>query len=324
MVNETARQSVQFIEIDEENGGQRVDNFLFKTLKGVPKSHIYRLLRRGEVRINGGRVKPGRKLEPGDTLRLPPIRPGNRLATEDPSHRLIETIKKSIIYEDNLMLIINKPAGVAVHGGSGVSAGVIEALRAFRDGDRTLELVHRLDRETSGCLMVARRRAWLRRVHTALRERQAIRKRYLAIVHGRWPKRRRKVDAPLAKNVLQSGERVSRVAADGKAALTRFTLLAFDGDYSLLAAEPVTGRTHQIRVHCSHAGCPIVGDPRYGDEVRDRAVRPARMMLHAASVAFPGGEDTGDHTDPELIEVTAPADRWFDDFVNKIKKYNKL
>lgn len=316
---ETTRQSVQFIEIDEESDGQRVDNFLFRTLKGVPKSHIYRLLRRGEVRVNSGRVKPGRKLESGDTVRLPPIRQGDRATLEDPSHDLIETIKKSIIYEDDRMLIINKPAGVAVHGGSGISAGVIEALRAFRRDDGMMELVHRLDRETSGCLMVARKRAWLRRVHAALRERRLVRKRYIAIVYGRWPRRRRKVEVPLEKNTLKSGERLSRVATGGKPALTRFTLVAWDGEYSVVEAEPVTGRTHQIRVHCAHAGFPIVGDPKYGDDARDRASRPARMMLHAASVVFPPAND-----DSELMEVTAPLDQPFSEMCDKINKYNKI
>lgn len=295
---------VQIIEIDEESVGQRIDNYLHRELKGVPRSHIYKLLRRGEVRLNGGRIKASTRLQAGDRLRLPPVRTSQGVEHRDTPEWIAQKIVNSIIYKDNRMLIINKPAGVAVHGGSGISGGVIEVLRRLYPKEKALQLVHRLDRETSGCLMVARRRSSLRLLQTALRERQMLHKYYRVIVHGQWPVDLTSVKVALVKNTLQSGERYSRVSGEGKASRTRYQLLATDGNFSLLQAEPVTGRTHQIRVHCAHSGHPIVGDPKYGDSLLDKPVRQMghkRMMLHAYRLEI-----------SSLADGDAPLDTPFD------------
>ncbi len=306
---------VQFLAIDEESAGQRIDNYLFRILKGVPKSHVYRLLRRGEVRINGGRAKPTRKLLGGDTIRLPPIRTGDPDETSKPSFRLLETIGNSVIYEDDHMLVVNKPAGIAVHGGSGISAGVIEALRAIRPEEPHLELVHRLDRGTSGCLMIARRRSALRTLQGWLREKQALSKYYHVIVHGQWLASRTEVALALQKNTLKSGERVSRVDNDGKPSLTRFRVLEAGRHLSLLEAQPVTGRTHQIRVHCATCRCPVVGDEKYGDEALDRLLAPPRMMLHARRLVLPSLE-----TASRTLVIEADLDARFLALIGNIKQ----
>ena len=224
--------------LDGEFAGQRLDNYLMRTLKGVPRTRIYRIIRKGEVRVNGKRAKADTRLAGGDVIRIPPVRStaggGQAFSRLD--------IEKTIIYEDKLMLIINKPAGIAVHGGSGVSAAVIESLRLERPDEKHLELVHRLDRDTSGCLMIAKRRSRLKALHVALNERNQVTKRYVAVVRGNWPKRRQQVDVPLTRSHLASGERISRVDPDGKACLTRFRSLAVAPGYSLVACEPVTGR----------------------------------------------------------------------------------
>ncbi|MEX2489969.1 MAG: RluA family pseudouridine synthase [Pseudomonadales bacterium] len=295
---------VRFIEIDEESAGQRLDNYLIRELKGVPKSRIYRIIRKGEVRLNKRRVRPDTRVGAGDSLRLPPVRTGVSAPVEGTAelHRIIE---KSIIYEDNVMLIVNKPAGLAVHGGSGVKAGLIEALRAARPNARHLELIHRLDRDTSGCLMIAKRRSYQRLVQQALREKAGLKKVYLAIVHGQWPIRLRRVSASLERQVLASGERISRVSEAGKRSMTQFERLGESGQLSVVEAVPVTGRTHQIRVHCQHAGYPIAGDEKYGDEDRDRRLNRkgyTRMMLHAHRLEIPA---LGDYPP---VSVEAPLD----------------
>jgi 23S rRNA pseudouridine955/2504/2580 synthase len=309
MAGETGsdRTAVQFIEIDADYAGQRIDNYLFRELKGVPKSRVYRILRRGEVRLNGKRVKPDRKLSAGDTLRIPPVRMGDEKSASRPGHAMIDKVLKSIIYEDNLIFILNKPAGIAVHGGSGISAGIIETLRQLKPEERGLELVHRLDRDTSGCLMVSRRRSALRKLQAALREKTAqnqesegMHKFYTVIVSGKWPRRKTLVDLPLTKNMLASGERVSRVAADGRPSVTRFRLLATAGELSLLEAEAVTGRTHQIRVHCAASGYPVLGDEKYG------GLAAARMMLHASRLVIPNWGEEG-----QTLELEAPEDAAF-------------
>ncbi|WP_457675580.1 23S rRNA pseudouridine(955/2504/2580) synthase RluC [Thiolapillus sp.] len=284
--------SVRYLTVDERGDGQRIDNFLLRELKGVPRTLVYRLLRKGEVRVNKGRVKAGRKLVAGDVVRIPPVRLPEANTPGSPPGWQIEKIEKSIIYEDNLLLIINKESGLAVHGGSGISFGVIELLRASRPGEKSLELAHRLDRDTSGCLMLARRRSALRTLQQLQREGR-VRKRYLALLAGQWSRDRQQVKVPLKKNTLKSGERVVRVDAAGKHAHTEFRVLRRFADATLVEAEIKTGRTHQIRVHAQYLGTPILGDEKYGDEQANRAFRKLglkRLFLHAASLRFPWPE----------------------------------
>ena len=276
---------VQLVEIDEHNEGQRLDNFLLAHLKGVPRAWVYRVLRKGEVRVNKGRCKPAYRLQTGDLVRIPPVRQAERQHGSPPEEQILK-IHNSICYEDNLLLIVNKPAGLAVHGGSGVSHGVIEILRAARPDAPFLELAHRLDRETSGCLMLAKRRSALTRLQE-LQRAGRIEKRYLALLGGRIRKGAWRADLPLRKNTLQGGERVVRVDPQGKPAVTRFKVLRRFADATLVEATLETGRTHQIRVHAAANGTPILGDPKYGDEGANRHFRDLglrRLFLHAASL----------------------------------------
>ncbi|MEH6472939.1 MAG: 23S rRNA pseudouridine(955/2504/2580) synthase RluC [Halopseudomonas sp.] len=277
---------VQLVEITEENEGQRIDNFLLTRLKGVPKALIYRILRKGEVRVNKGRIKAPYRLVVGDIVRVPPLRLPEEKVQSTIGAGLTKTLEQAIMFENDQLLVINKPSGLAVHGGSGISLGMIEALRQMRPDSKFLELVHRLDRDTSGAVMVAKKRSTLKALHEDLRQGR-ISKIYHALVLGRWSKRLTKVDAPLKKNELKSGERVVRVDADGKASITEFRLLeSFEG-CSLIEAKPVTGRTHQIRVHTLHAGHPIIGDPKYGDEYLNKQMKGQgvkRLFLHAAEL----------------------------------------
>ncbi len=278
---------VQLLTIDENHDGQRLDNFLLGLLKGVPRSWVYRVLRRGEVRVNKGRCKPDRRLCIGDIVRVPPVRQSERQIT-GPSAKAIVNIEKSIIYEDNRLLIINKPSGVAVHGGSGLSHGVIEILRASRPDAPYLELAHRLDRETSGCLMLAKKRSALRTLQE-LQRAGAIEKRYTALLLGGSHKGAWRTDLPLRKNTLQSGERVVRVDPEGKAAVTHFKVVRRFAQAMLVEARLETGRTHQIRVHAAARGMPILGDPKYGDEASNSHFRKLglrRLFLHASSLRF--------------------------------------
>ncbi|MGA7799730.1 MAG: 23S rRNA pseudouridine(955/2504/2580) synthase RluC [Gammaproteobacteria bacterium] len=284
--------AVRTVEVDPEDADQRVDNFLMRHLKGVPRSRIYRILRRGEVRVNGRRTGPEYRICAGDKVRIPPVRTG-AVSAAGPVP-VPPGLASSILYEDDRFLVLDKPAGMAVHGGSGVSHGVIEALRALRPQARFLELAHRLDRDTSGCLLVAKRRSALRAVHELLRT-GGVEKRYLALVQGRWQGGVRSVDAPLRKNQLRSGERMVRVDATGKSAHTLFRPVTAFGQATLVEAELGTGRTHQIRVHAAHIGHPIAGDEKYGDPAFNRAMRSLgvrRLFLHAHSLAFsePGGD----------------------------------
>ena len=309
--------TVQLIEIDENASGQRVDNYLLKILKGVPKSRIYRILRKGEVRVNKGRVKASVKLQLGDVLRVPPIRTSNEDEIKVAGKWMLETLENAIIYEDKRLLIINKPSGIAVHGGSGISIGVIEAFRQLRPEQKDLELIHRLDRDTSGCLMIDKKRSCLRSIQAMLSNKTKLEKHYLAVVHGKWPRRKQHVDAPLVKNTLKSGERISSVDANGKSALTRISLLDQSTDYSLLALQPITGRTHQLRVHCQYTGYPIVGDEKYGLELQDAALKRQgmrRLMLHASRLVIPATEP-GEKT----ISVEAPVDGSFQRMIKTIK-----
>ncbi len=280
--------AVRYITIEADDAGQRLDNYLLKTLKGVPKSHIYRLLRKGEVRINKGRVKPETRLVAGSVLRLPPIRIAERPAVPVPGQRLQATLRASILFEDEAMLVINKPEGLAVHGGSGLSGGVIEALRAMRPDDRFLELVHRIDRDTSGCLMIARKRAALKALHGSMLA-QKIDKQYLALVRGNWAKGRSTINAPLLKRTVASGERVVRADAAGKSAITHYQIEESFAAATLMRVTLETGRTHQIRVHSQLAGHPLAGDSKYGDELFNSQLRELglnRMFLHAAALRF--------------------------------------
>ncbi len=287
---------VQMLEVAPELAGQRIDNFLRTQLRGVPKTLIYRILRKGEVRVNKGRVKPEYKLQAGDLVRVPPLRLAERDEPEPLAQGLLERLEAAIVYEDKALIVLNKPAGIAVHGGSGLSYGVIEALRQLRPDAKELELVHRLDRDTSGLLMIAKKRSMLRHLHQALRG-DGVDKRYMALVRGRWETSKKQVSAPLLKNTLRSGERMVEVTEDGKEALTLFRVLRRFGDFAtLVEARPVTGRTHQIRVHARHAGHSIAGDSKYGDEEFTREIRVLggkRLFLHAYALRVPlpdGGE----------------------------------
>jgi 23S rRNA pseudouridine955/2504/2580 synthase len=282
-----ALSQVQLVTISEEESGQRIDNFLLRTFKGVPKSHVYRVLRSGEVRVNKGRVDQTYRLQQGDVLRLPPVRVSERPAVAVPGAEF------RILLEDSHLLVIDKPAGIAVHGGSGVSYGVIEQLRAARPDAKFLELVHRLDRDTSGILLLAKKRSALISLHEQIREGQ-LDKRYLTLVKGEWSNQRQHVRLPLFKYSTSDGERRVRVQADGLPSHTVFNLLRKYGPYALLEAELKTGRTHQIRVHLASSGFPIVGDDKYGDFALNRELQRSdgdrasfkRMFLHAHQITF--------------------------------------
>ncbi|MBI6187716.1 23S rRNA pseudouridine(955/2504/2580) synthase RluC [Providencia rettgeri] len=280
---------VQFIDISDDEAGQRIDNFLLTKLKGVPKSMIYRIIRKGEVRVNKGRIKPEYKLVEGDQVRVPPVRVAER-ETAPVSAKLdkVAALANCILFEDDVLLVLNKPSGTAVHGGSGLSFGVIEGLRALRPEARFLELVHRLDRDTSGILLVAKKRSALRALHEQLRLKQ-MQKDYLALVRGNWQSHMKVVQAPLLKNILQSGERVVKVSSEGKPSETRFKVEERFENATLVKASPVTGRTHQIRVHTLYAGHPIAFDDRYGDKQFDSQLAGTglnRLFLHASALKF--------------------------------------
>lgn len=290
----TEQKGVQWVTIDPPHQGQRLDNYLLNHLKGVPRSRIYRLIRKGEIRINKKRCKPDRRLEAGDRIRIAPIRQSEAPAPVAPGPSLVRVLENSLLYEDEHLLVLNKPRGLAVHGGSGLSIGLIEALRFIRPQDSFMELVHRLDKDTSGCLLIARDRETLNHLHSALKGRQ-VEKTYQVLVHGHWAADRRQVEAPLRRNEVRSGERIVTVNADGKNSLTRFRLLETLPGASLIEATPVTGRTHQIRVHCQHAGHPVIGDPKYTHAHGHRFTDVRHLCLHAARISFRlpdgGGEE---------------------------------
>lgn len=298
----------QRVRAGEQAEGQRLDNFLLRELAGVPRSRVYRLLRRGEVRVNGKRKQPDYRLCASDEVRLPPVRerleppPGSRRVPD----ALLATIRQAIVHEDARLLVLNKPAGLAVHGGSGLAFGAIEALRALRP-DEPLELAHRLDRDTSGCLLVARTRNALRALHAMLRQ-GTVEKHYATLVAGRWHLGRKTIDAPVLTHARQGGERVVRVHRSGKIALSVFAPLEHFKDVATRMDVAIqTGRTHQIRVHAAFAGHPVAGDEKYGDRefnARLRAQGLRRMFLHAVSIAFvwPDGGDAF------RIEAPLPAD----------------
>ena len=282
-MNNLGKARATILEVGEESAAQRIDNFLLRRLKGVPKSHVYRVLRSGEVRVNSGRVKPDYRLQHGDRVRVPPVRVADR--TAKPAAKPQEF---PVVFEDPALLVIDKPAGVAVHGGSGVSFGVIESLRAARPEAKMLELAHRLDRDTSGLLVVAKKRSALVELHRMLRDGE-VEKVYVAIVKGVPAKKQFDVRESLHKHVTASGERRVSVKEDGVSAVTKVRMLQKSGNFSLLEVRLMTGRTHQIRVHLAHAGHPVLGDDKYGDFELNRALARQgvkRLMLHARRLAF--------------------------------------
>lgn len=322
--------------VDGEYAGQRIDNYLLARLKGVPKTRVYRMIRTGEVRVNGGRIGSDYRLAEGDRLRIPPVRlaakeelaPGAMAASRAKAFGMAAKI--GVVLEDSILLAINKPAGIAVHGGSGVKLGVIEALRLARTDTKEggfLELVHRLDRETSGLMLLAKRRSCLTELHRQLREGQ-MRKRYLAIVWGDWPKHCTRIDAPLHKWVNAKGERWVRVQQDGQAAITNIKVIKrcehpLLGPVTVLACDPLTGRTHQLRVHLANAGYPIIGDPKYGVHERDAQFGPrheqaagrfvTRMFLHAWQLRFAHPKDS------EVVTLIGEPDVLFADALTQLK-----
>ncbi|MCE5387037.1 MAG: 23S rRNA pseudouridine(955/2504/2580) synthase RluC [Acidithiobacillus sp.] len=287
-------QGVRYLNIGEAEAGQRLDNFLLRVMKGVPRSHIYKILRSGEVRVNKGRVKAQYPLQAGDQIRVPPLRIAEPKAPAQLDPRVGQNLLARILFEDDRVLVLDKPSGMAVHGGSGLRFGVIEALRQLRPELGELELVHRLDRETSGCLLLSKRRSALRALHEALRK-QELQKRYLTLAVGPWEgNNHQRVDLPLRKNVLRSGERMVRVDPQGKASATQFRVLQRYRLATLLEAELETGRTHQIRVHLQALHHAVAGDEKYGDSAQNayfRAQGLKRLFLHASQLIFPHPKD---------------------------------
>lgn len=306
---------VRLLEVDEQGDGQRIDNFLLRHLKGAPRTLIYRVLRTGEVRVNKGRVKARHKLSLGDLVRVPPLRLSEEEVAPPPAKSVLERIERSVLFEDELLLVVNKPAGLAVHGGSGISYGVIEALRVLRPELKNLELAHRLDRDTSGLLMLAKKPGALRTLQQLQLSGQ-VDKRYLALLDGKWRRGKENVQAPLQKNTLKSGERVVRVDPEGKPAQTLFEVKQRFSEATLVEAELKTGRTHQIRVHAAWLGTPILGDEKYGRDESNKKYRQLgldRLFLHAASLKFPWpGQSKG-------YEFHAPLPEELNMFIEKLK-----
>jgi 23S rRNA pseudouridine955/2504/2580 synthase len=306
-MNDLSKARARTLEVGEEAAAQRIDNFLLRHLKGVPKSHVYRVLRSGEVRVNSGRVKPEYRLQAGDRVRVPPI----RVSQEEKAKA--KPAEFPVVYEDPALLIVDKPSGVAVHGGSGVSFGVIESLRASRPQAKFLELAHRLDRDTSGLLIVAQKRAALVELHRMLREGE-VSKEYLTVARGQWEGAGRELRESLHKYVDAKGERRVAVHEDGKEAVTRVRVVRTSPAFSLLQVSLLTGRTHQIRVHLAHAGHPVLGDTKYGDFELNRRLEKAgvrRLFLHASRLAF------AHPLTRERIELKAPLPAEIRKFVDE-------
>lgn len=301
--SDTIKFALRYVEISEDRVGQRIDNFLRAQFRQVPKSRVYRLLRKGEVRVNKGRVAPEYKLQLGDQVRIPPLylKVANESLT--PSKQLLNQLSEAVLYEDDGLIILNKPPGLAVHGGSGVKLGVIEALRQLWPNYKELELVHRLDRDTSGCLMIAKKRSRLRALHAMLREGK-LQKTYYAIVQGT-PKSPQQINQPLRKFHCGNGERRVEVHREGQTAKTTLKLLESFGAVSLVAAKPITGRTHQLRVHLAYIEHPIAGDSKYGVEGLNKQLKSInmnRLCLHAHELRFICPKTA------EKIVVSAPLD----------------
>ncbi|WP_408953484.1 RluA family pseudouridine synthase [Lysobacter sp. Hz 25] len=299
------------VRVPEDREGQRLDNFLLGQLKGAPRSLIYKLVRSGQVRVNGGRAKAERKLEAGDEVRIPPVRLSEAGDKPAPPKGFMDALDAAIVFEDARLLALNKPSGVASHGGSGISFGAIETLRALRPG-QTLELVHRLDRDTSGLLIVAKKRSALTEMQALMREEGGIAKRYLALLTGRMPEGVMSVDAALHIGLRQGGERHVQVHRDGKPSLSHFKVLERRGGQSYCEVRIETGRTHQIRVHAQHIGHPVAGDDKYGEVEANKRLREQaglkRLFLHASTLEFAldGGREPyllNAPLAPELVEV---------------------
>ena len=317
---ELVSHSVTYQTANENDEGQRLDNYLARNLKGVPRSMIYRILRRGEVRVNKGRVSPSYKLKVGDVIRIPPVTVTEGPVTIPSSNlHLVQDLRNRILFENEDLLVVDKPAGLAAHGGSGIEFRLIEALRALMPEQRFLELAHRLDKETSGCLIVAKRRSALRHLHEQFRQR-IVKKRYITLVPGKWDRRVQLVDAPLIRNELRSGERMVEVNfKKGAPSSTGFDVIEFLDGATLMAAMPHTGRTHQIRVHCAYVKHPVGGDDKYGDKEfneRLKSLGLKRMFLHAAKVTFLNPKDNS------VLKIEGPMPEEFEQALKllRIKK----
>ncbi|WP_044407764.1 RluA family pseudouridine synthase [Thiomicrospira microaerophila] len=308
--------NVKLLEVGSEEVGQRLDNFLLKHLRKVPKMLIYRIIRKGEVRVNKGRAQPSRRLELGDIVRVPPVSMVEAGEKVVPPKTQMARIEDLILYEDADLMVVNKPSGMAVHGGSGVSWGLVELVRNLRQDAKRVELVHRLDRDTSGAIILAKKMSVLRCLHEQIRQNQ-IEKRYLTLLAGHWPKNKQKVDLPLLRTTLGSGERMVEVSPDGKACLSYFFLQQQFDQAALMEVKLITGRTHQIRVHAKAQGCPVVGDDKYGiDEVNKRfkALGMASLALHAQRLVF-------EHPSTQRkIEIEAPLFKDFKQLISKLEQ----
>jgi 23S rRNA pseudouridine955/2504/2580 synthase len=301
------RSGVRHLEVEESQAGQRLDNFIQKVLGDIPRTRVYRVIRKGEVRVNGKRAGPDTRLQAHDKIRIPPVRELPLRDPGRPTDDALEAVRQAIVHQDERLLVLNKPSGMAVHGGSGVSFGVIEALRALRPEEK-LELIHRLDRDTSGCLLVARDTATLRTVHALLREGGAFEKRYLTLLEGSWDLGKKRIDVPLRTDTRVNGERTVKADASGKASVSEFRPVQFFGKHATLMEVSIeTGRTHQIRVHAQHAGHPVAGDEKYGDaafnaQMKELGLR--RMFLHASSVSFEWPNNGGEFS----VNTPLPAE----------------
>jgi len=308
---ELPQHGVQLLEISPRNEQQRLDNFLLSKLKGVPKSRVYKLLRSGQVRVNKGRKKADYRLRLGDIVRIPPVRMAEIDTSKAPPH-LVDKVSQSVIFEDAQLLVLNKPAGIAVHSGSNLKFGVIEMLRQARPDAEMLELVHRLDRETSGCLVIAKSKDALNKLHQSFRdEADRMEKIYRAVVQGRWQGAEKNIDLPLLKNTIRGGERMVEVNPEGKAARSLFMPLEYRDNMSLVEVKIFTGRTHQIRVHAQAAGYPIAGDKKYGDNDFNNSLKKRglkRMFLHAYRLSFTLGS--------QPYDICAPLDNDWQTILN--------
>ena len=312
-MSDNPSKQVRFLDVAEEEAGQRLDNYLLRHTEGVPKTRVYRAIRRGEVRVNKGRCKPEYRMQVGDTVRVPPWAEWGAPATAAPSRRWEQRIRAAVLLDHPDFLAINKPTGLAVHGGTGVRLGLIESLRTLLPECRYLELVHRLDRDTSGVVLVAKNAGALRALHDQLRNDQ-VDKRYAALVAGKWPAYQKSVSAPLAKRHAPSGERIVKVAADGKASKTDVNVLERLPGATLIEAKPITGRTHQIRVHAMHTGYPILGDSKYETDLSRQLaseVNLKRLFLHARAISFKLG---GEH-----YQLSCPLDAELESVLERLR-----